>query len=400
MKILYHHRIRSKDGQYVHIEELTSAIKKLGHEIILVGPGAIEKEQFGSDAGFIAWLKRSLPAFVYELLEFGYSFPAFLRLWRTARAHRPDGIYERYSLFFPAGIWLHRLLRIPLLLEINAPLLNERSCYGGLQLTRLARWSEEYVWRGADFVLPVTQVLAEFVSRTGVQESRIVVTPNGVDREKFQYQPGRIAAKQALGLEGSLVLGFTGFMREWHRLERVIDWIADHPGAPPCHLLIAGDGPARQSVERRARERGISRSVTITGVVGREEVIRYVAAYDVALQPAVVPYASPLKLFEYLALGCAILAPSMPNIREVLIDEENSLLFDPDDNESFNKALRRICGDDALRQRISENARRTIEKCQLTWDHNAERVIQLFERLGVRGQTKEVAPEAKHLIQD
>jgi hypothetical protein len=92
MKILFHHRIRSKDGQFVHLEELSRALVRLGHEIILIGPAAIEKEEFGSDAGLIDALKKNLPAFVYELLEFAYSIPAFLRLWRAARRHRPDGI--------------------------------------------------------------------------------------------------------------------------------------------------------------------------------------------------------------------------------------------------------------------------------------------------------------------
>jgi glycosyltransferase involved in cell wall biosynthesis len=381
MKILYHHRIRSKDGQYVHIEELMRALKRLGHEIILVGPRAIEKEEFGSDAGLIAKLKKRLPRFFYELLELSYSFPACVRLWRAARRHQPDGIYERYSLLFPAGIWVRWLLRIPFLLEVNAPLFDERSRYGGIQLNWLARWSEKYVWHAADFVLPVTRVLAGYVSDAGVPESRIVVIPNGVDRTRFQNQPDREEVKKSLSLEGKLVLGFTGFVREWHRLDCVIDWIADHGGLPARHLLITGDGPARGALEKRARERGVSHALTITGTVSREEVSRYVAAYDIALQPAVVAYASPLKLFEYLALGCAIIAPSTPNIREILTDGENALLFDPSERNSFGHTLERLCEDSHLRERLSQNARRTIEERQLTWDHNAGRVLQLFAKL-------------------
>ena len=400
MRILFHHRIRSKDGQYVHIEELTRALARLGHELIFVGPAAIEQEEFGSDAGLVALLKKRLPSFLYELLEFSYSIPAFLRLWRAVKVHRPDGIYERYSLFFPAGVWVRKLLEVPFLLEINAPLLEERSRYAGLKLTSLASWSEKYVWRGADVTLPVTQVLAGYVRLAGVQDSRIVVIPNGVDREKFSRQPERERAKQLLGLEGRLVLGFTGFLREWHKLEHVVDWIADHPGTPPRHLLITGDGPARQAVEQRARERGISHAVTITGVVTRQEVSRYVAAYDVALQPAVVAYASPLKLFEYLALGCAILAPSTPNIREVLSDGDNGLLFDPGDDSSFSDALQRICDDDDLRKRLGENARLTIEKCHYTWDHNAQQVIQLFGRLGAKTAVNQALSEVGQSIRD
>ena len=80
MRILYHHRIASKDGQYVHVEELTSALKKLGHEIIIVGPRVVEQKEFGSDGGFVTNLKKYLPGVLYEILEFCYSFFAFIKL--------------------------------------------------------------------------------------------------------------------------------------------------------------------------------------------------------------------------------------------------------------------------------------------------------------------------------
>ena len=108
MKILYHHRTRSKDGQNVHIDELTRALASLGHEIVMVCPPAMETEDFGTDAGLVARLKQTLPGWIYEIAEFGYSFVAFFRLWRAYRRHRPDVLSERYNLFLPSGVWLKR----------------------------------------------------------------------------------------------------------------------------------------------------------------------------------------------------------------------------------------------------------------------------------------------------
>jgi hypothetical protein len=90
VKILYHHRIRSKDGQYVHIAELIRALRELGHEVVLVEPQAFKTANFGDDAGVIAVLKRYCPKFVYELMEFAYSFLAYWRLRKAVLAHRPD----------------------------------------------------------------------------------------------------------------------------------------------------------------------------------------------------------------------------------------------------------------------------------------------------------------------
>ena len=90
MKILYHHRIRSMDGQYVHLEEMVGALRAAGHEVRIVGPEAVGEAAFGSDAGLVAWLKKLLPQSLYELAEWAYDVYAFRRLMRRrSRAFAP-----------------------------------------------------------------------------------------------------------------------------------------------------------------------------------------------------------------------------------------------------------------------------------------------------------------------
>jgi glycosyltransferase involved in cell wall biosynthesis len=376
MKILFHHRIASRDGQSVHMDELVAAFRRRGHEVLVVGPDLLARSDFGADGGWVDRLKRLLPRAAYEVLELGYNLVAYRRLRRAWREFRPDLVYERYNLYTLAGVWLSRTHGVPLLSEVNAPLCQERARHsGGLGLPRLAAWTERCAWRGADFVLPVTEVLAGHVREAGVPASRVAVVPNGIDRERFSRAPSRDEAKRRLGLEGKVVLGFTGFLRAWHALDRVLDLMAG--GDPALHLLVVGDGPGRAALEERARALGIADRVSVTGIVQRDDVPDHVAAFDVALQPGVTPYASPLKLFEYMALGCAIAAPDAANIREVLTDGRDGLLFDPADPAAFSAAVGRLCADPGLRAGLGAGARRTLEERRLTWDHNAERVVAL-----------------------
>ena len=380
MKVLYHHRIGSKDGQFVHVAEMVRALEQEGAEVIVVSPGAVERQSFGGESGFVATLKKRLPRGFYELLELAYSMLDYRKLRRAIIEHRPDVIYERYNLFFVSGVWAKRRYGLPLMLEVNAPLLDERSCYGGIALPRLARWSERYAWRGADHVLTVTGVLANRIEREGVPEKRITVTPNGIEPEQFEGLPEREEAKRRLGLDGRLVLGFTGFVREWHGLESILDLMSEHPDLN-LHLLLVGDGPARAPLEARAHELELSNRVTFTGVVEREQVPEHVMAFDVALQPAVVPYASPLKLFEYLAAGCAIVAPASENIREILVHESNALLFDPQQPQQRTDAIARLAADAGLRRCLGEAAAKTIGERGLTWRTNAKTVLDVAEGL-------------------
>jgi glycosyltransferase involved in cell wall biosynthesis len=384
MKILYHHRIASKDGQFVHVEELTQALKRLGHEIIFVGPNVMNNSEFGSEGGMIPLLKKFIPGFAYEIMELCYSSIAFYKLWRAVKTHQPDCLYERYNLYMPAGIWIKRLFKLPMILEVNAPLYAERSKFDGIAIPFLARWSEEFTWRHADHVVPVTQVLADKISAVGVNSSNITVIPNGINFERFGNFPTTRQAKIKLGLQDSLVLGFTGFVREWHRLDRVIDLLANEQAGQTRHLLLVGDGPARESLEQHAKSIGVADRVTITGIVERAKVADYVAAFDVALQPDVVEYASPLKLFEYMGLGRAIVAPDTANIREVLTHNDNALLFNADDMDvSFPAAVEVFCSNAELRDKLGAGASKTVLDGGFTWDNNAQRVKDQFKAMGV-----------------
>jgi glycosyltransferase involved in cell wall biosynthesis len=390
MKILYHHRTASKDGQAVHIEEMIQSLREQGHEVVVVAPGQGDPASghagsMGGEVGWVQRLRAALPRAAYELMELAYSWVAYRRLLKAARAFKPDVIYERYNLFLLAGLMLKRKLGLPLLLEVNAPLAQERERHGGgLALPRLARWAEAKVWRGADRVLPVTAVLAGHVRAVGVPDERLIVIPNGINEAHFAGAPVQQEAKRRLGWDNALILGFTGFVRDWHGMDLVIRWLASPQAPQEARLLLVGDGPARADLERLAQGLGIQERVRFTGVIDRHAVPEHVAAFDIALQPAVVAYASPLKLFEYLALGKAVVAPNTPNLAEVLVDGQNALLFDPEAPQAFETALVQLARDGSLRDRLGAAARATIAERRLTWHHNAERVVGLARQLAGR----------------
>jgi glycosyltransferase involved in cell wall biosynthesis len=384
MKILYHHRTASKDGQAVHIEEMIDALRSLGHEVRVVAPSiggqAAHQGAMGGEVGWVHRLKAALPNAAYELLELAYSLVAYRKLAQAAQDFKPDVIYERYNLFLLAGSLLKRKLGIPLLLEVNAPLVDERLKHsGGLSLLALARWAEGTAWRSADHVLPVTQVLASHVQAYGVPSQRITVIPNGINRAHFVTAPTPDAAKQQLGLQGQIVLGFTGFVRDWHGVDRVVRWLATPQAPANGHLLVVGDGPVRAELEALAVQLGVGQRVTFTGVIDRHRVPEHVAAFDIALQPAVTAYASPLKLMEYMVLAKAVVAPREPNLLEVLSDGHNALLFDDKTPGSFEAALTRLCADTELRARLAQEAFGTIARLDLTWQGNARRVLALVQ---------------------
>ncbi|OGA98608.1 MAG: glycosyltransferase WbuB [Burkholderiales bacterium RIFCSPHIGHO2_12_FULL_61_11] len=382
MKILYHHRTASRDGQSTHIEEMIGGLRANGHTVRECAPSVEGHNPSGGSAGWVGRLKAFLPQLVYELAELAYSLVAYRRLVRNVREFQPDCIYERYNLYLLAGVWVKNRFGLPLILEVNAPMAIERRQYGGLAWPRLADRLELYVWKNADVILPVTQVLANHMVSKGVESRRIRVIPNAVNEKHYADLPSCEEAKAALGLTGRVVVGFTGFVREWDRLDRIVKWIALRAADQNVHLFVIGDGPARLEVEQCAARLGVADRLTFTGVVNREQVPALSMAFDIAVQTALLPYASPLCLFEYLALSKAIIAPDQPNHHEILTHGVDALLYDPQDPNGIEEALDILSRDMDLRERIAAAARAVITRKQLTWRQHAEKVTGSLSNIG------------------
>jgi len=395
MRILYHHRTQAEDGQAVHIRSLIRAFETTGHEVhevglVRAGSGA------GSDAGSggapsprsgrarWSWVTR-LPRFARELAEYGYNGIARRKLVGEAARFEPDFVYERYAFGNAAGVLATRKLGLPLVLEVNSPMVLELERTRGLSFPGFARKLESFVYRSAERVCVVTRVLADMLADLGVERERLLVTPNGVDLglyERADPEAARRDALRALGLapEGGAVLGFVGYYRDWHRLDVAVRGLATRELAD-ARLVLIGEGPAREELAELARELGVSGRVHFAGRRAHREIPGLLCALDVALIPAINPYASPLKLHEYMAAGLAVVAPDQENLRELLVDGENALLVPAGDADALSAAIVRLVGDGALRGRLGSAARATVEREDLTWEANARRVVAAVQEL-------------------
>jgi glycosyltransferase involved in cell wall biosynthesis len=140
-------------------------------------------------------------------------------------------------------------------------------------------------------------------------------------------------------------------------------------------LLLVGDGPERAHLEAVARACGVQDAVTFTGPVDRDGIYDHIDAFDIALQPHVTEYASPMKIFEYLALGKCVVAPDLANIREILTHGEDALLFRAGDAGDMGRAIEILASDPERVRRMGARARRTIEERRYYWLDNARRAL-------------------------
>ncbi len=379
MRILYHHRTRASDAQGIHIQEIVQAFRTLGHEVE-VAALAGEGSPGGRPAADPRGSQRSgrLPAWLYEVLSLGYNLYGYLLLRRKAKAFRPDLLYERYSLNTFCGVWAARRLGIPMILEVNAPLAYEQEQLGRLAFRRLARASERWICNNSTRTIVISEVLRTRLAAAGVPRERMAVVVNGVDPRRFHRDVSGQEIRRRHDLEGKLVVGFVGWFRKWHGLERLLGAFRDARLADAdARLLLVGDGPARPDLDRFVAENGLGSAVIFAGPVGHAEIPRYVAAMDVAVQPSAPEYACPMKIVEYMAMGKCVVAPDQANIREIVGDGLGGLLFAPEDTAALAKVLVRILDDPATRDALGRKAYETVVSRRFFWTANAERALAL-----------------------
>jgi len=250
------------------------------------------------------------------------------------------------------------------------------------EATRRARAA----YRLADKIITVSNSAKKrLVEVWGVQPEKVEVLPNGVDAELFHPAYDREQIRRRWGLNGAPVVGFVGSFQVWHGLDNLVASFAQVARElPGSRLLLVGDGPARPALEQKIRESGLEAAVTITGLLPQAGVPQILAATDVTVLPyPELPselWFSPLKLYEYMAAGKAIVASRAGQIAEILEDEKSGLLVPPGDVSALSAAISRLIRNPAERARLGDNARRQAVE-QHSWKEYARRLAEIYAGL-------------------
>lgn len=313
------------------------------------------------------------------------SYRFYATAWRYLSSF--DLIHEHNGLLCIGSALASQRARKPYVLTFSADPILERRLVGrpltGIQ-AHLAEREARYTYRVANRILCVSApAKVQLVETWGVEAEKAVVMPNGVDTDLFSPRREAGDVRARFELDGRAVVSFVGSFQLWHGIDQLVEIFAGVlQEVPASKLLLVGDGPARDRVEEAVRRLDIADSVVITGLVAQESIPAILAAADVA----VIPYPklprelwfSPLKLYEYMAAGKAIVASRMGQIAEVIQDGQDGHLVEPGDIESFTRAIVRLLKDPAERGRMGMRARQKAVECH-SWEQYVQRLEEVYQ---------------------
>ncbi|MEO5988596.1 MAG: glycosyltransferase family 4 protein [Candidatus Eisenbacteria bacterium] len=293
----------------------------------------------------------------------------------AARGIAADVVFERLALGSDAGLTLARELGVPLVVEVNAPLDEEaarfRHAPSAEDLEALKR-----TLAGAYRVQVVSEALLPWARTRGARDVRVL--PNGVDYDLFASARLSRAERELAGEGVPVRVVFAGSFKPWHDVDGLLAAFAQalHAGAN-LELELIGDGRLRGASIDRAQALGINPRTRFTGAIDHDRMPERLQWAEIAVAPApagVDPYFSPLKLPEYAAAGCAIIAASLPQVRELFRDGEQIVLVPPGDTDALARELGALASDAPRRRRLGEAA--AARAAQLDWSAVARQLIE------------------------
>lgn len=327
----------------------------------------------------------------------------------VAKKMQPSFIYQRLSVCSYLGVKLARENKIPLIVEYNGSEVWIAKNWGRpLIFHKTAKRAEDVMLKEASVVVTISDVLKEELIDRGIEASKIACYPNCIDPHFFD--PARFTAeaknslRKQLGVnQNTLLITFLGTFGQWHGVDILAKAICamvkdnkDILDRYDVKFMLVGDGLKMSNVREILNEGNAEQYCLLTGLIPQQEAPLYLAISDILASPHVKNpdgtrfFGSPTKLFEYLAMGKAIVASDLDQIGEVLnnsihIDAPETIekvgekarvamLVEPGDVQKLVLALKMLIGDAELRNLLGKNARDLALK-KYTWQTHVDAIF-------------------------
>lgn len=294
--------------------------------------------------------------FVRRTLDFiSFSVTSFL----AGLFVKADVIVATSPQFFTAlsGRTLSFWKRVPWIMEVRDLWPESIKTVGAMKdnlFIRYFEWEEMRCYRSAKTIVVVTDSFKRTLTARGIDEAKIKVVKNGVDKEMFKPVPKDEVLIGELGLEGKKIIGYIGTHGMAHKLDFILDCARNMQGRNDFHFLFIGAGAEREALLAKKEREGIT-NVTMLDSVPKDQVVRYISILDLSLinlrKSELFKTVIPSKMFENAGMQIPIIMGVQGEAQEMLEEYGAGLCFEPENEVDFNAKLQQLLSDPDLYER-------------------------------------------------
>ena len=378
MRVLFTYSAVGVGGDAIQTLALVAALRAGGHQVELVGPNPVRPYDFVSPMfGVPNFAYHFIPRpFLEFVIEFCLQFVTLYRARALIRTQKFDLVFHRGHIYDLVGVPIAQMARCPLVVLLDAPHGEEWDMIGKSYNRRLNHFAMERLTRQATLITTISQFSREYFLGLGVPPEKVLVQPNGVSHA--QLQRGLIASREfsPFRSQDTAVVGFVGNFTPWHRVDLLLDAIKrlQLRGSVHFKAVIVGNGSTLRECRSLAERLELNPYVNWVGEVPHAEAFRRIEEFDVAILPNTLCTGSPLKLLEYAALARPIMAPDLPNIRDIFEHGKDIWLFEPGNPTALADGLETLRLQPEFARELGRNA---LEKMRNhTWEENVSRILE------------------------
>jgi glycosyltransferase involved in cell wall biosynthesis len=249
---------------------------------------------------------------------------------------------------------------------------------------------ENEICHQADRVFVITEALRREMAGRGVPEDRMVVLPNGVDADRFAPRQRDVELERELGVAGKTLIGYAGGLVDYEGVDLLLEASAAlRPRRDDFHLIVVGDGHYQNALLALVDRLRLGDVATFTGRVPHSEVGRYLSLFDIAPFPRlplpVCEMISPIKPFESMAMGKAVIVSSVAALTEIVSDGRTGLVFAKGDVMDLTRTIERLLDSPELRTSLGTAARDWV-RAERDWSSIVEVVDTTYRDVLDRSQ--------------
>lgn len=375
----------SDRGCHVRILGELQALKKLGHEVLLC------TYHIGKDIDGVG-IERIFNIPWYKKVNAGPSYHKYyldlLLMWKVFSAalkFKPDIFHAHLHEGAFIGLWQHKLFRAPLVFDLQGSLTDEIVDHkftspNKLQF-RLLRHLEHWINNKADAVITSSTKTAESVHKIfKVPESNIWPVIDGVDAAMFKpaIKKNEELLRQYTIPRNKIILLYLGLLDVYQGTDLLLEAVvALRNRRSDFHALIAGY-PNEDFYRQKAQELDIADCVTFTGRIDYPLASKVIGLGDIAVSPKISLTEGNQKICNYMACALPVVAFDSPVNREILGDL--GVYATLGDANSLADSLEYLIKNASLRRRLGRESRKRVQQ-QLSWEHSAQRIVQIYDQL-------------------
>lgn len=384
-RLLYlaNNRLPTEKAHGLQIVQMCEALADAGYSVTLAAPGRFNTPDMRAVRSI--WEHYGVAEnFVFRRLPCLDLFPLFPRYHVALLVQTFTYLLAilLWPAFWRAEILYTRDFTLAAVMGLTRP--RARLVYEVHQMHRswIGRRVQAFLARRAAIVA-ITGHLADQMRARGAPPDRVLVAHDGVRRARFASVPDQAEARARIGWPSdAFIVGWVGrlhLMGMDKGVGLLVDALSQNPGGDLALAVVGGPDNMVEALRQRwAAAGGDPVCLLIAGQVAPDQVPLYLSACDVCAMPHPwtdhFAYAtSPIKLFEYMASGRAIVASDLPGFAEVLRHEDSALLVPPGDAAALKAVVVRLRDDPALRDRLAARARE-LALSDYTWETRARRI--------------------------